>query len=226
MGLLPALSIAWCCDPDCFFVKSSASCSSFLAFFISSNFSPVPKSLLHLPPFFFTTLLLLLLTLPPTCRPPSSFLSFFYPFGAALARALRYFQTLAGCGMSQGCRRLYTLAPLLPFFFARRTDVCQGDVSVRVARRIMGAACARSGATLMRSYLPAFAKAAWVHRYCAALNGGTRCTVSPSRRHTGSGGAALLFWTLARRPSSGLGHTALSIPHLVRSGQSSSVGRG
>ena len=88
-----------------------------MAFFISSNFSPVPKSLLNLLLFlplccysYFTT--------PPTLLTPLPlFFLFFYPFGAALARALRYFQTLAGCGMSQGCRRLYTLAPLLPFFF-------------------------------------------------------------------------------------------------------------
>ena len=117
------------------------------------------------------------------------------------------------------------LLPCCPSFFARRTDVCQGDVSVRVARRIMGGACARSGATRMRSYLPAFAKTAWVHRYCTALNGGTRCTVSPSRRHTGSGGAALLFWTLARRPSSGLGHTALSIRALSTSSRSVNAAR-
>ena len=114
-------------------------------------------------------------------HPPSFFFlffpPFFYPSGAALTRALRYFQTLAGCGMLQGCRRLCTLAPLLPFFFASRTDVCKRDVSVRVAHRIRGGACARSRATLMRSYLPAFAKTARVHRYCAALNGGTRCTV-------------------------------------------------
>ena len=34
----------------------------------------------------------------------------------------------------------------------------------------------------MRSYLPAFAKTARVHRYCAALNGGTRCAVSAAYR--------------------------------------------
>ena len=41
----------------------------------------------------------------------------------------------------------------------------------------------------MRSYLPAFAKTARVHRYCVALNGGTRRTVGwgcPSFLDSGS----------------------------------------
>ena len=83
----------------------------------------------------------------------------------------------------------------------------------------------------MRSYLPAFAKTARVHRYCAALNGRNQ-----ERR---LGGITVLPFFFALCPADGrgamcvavpastvgLGHSTLSIPHLVRSGKSSSVVR-
>ena len=162
---------------------SGASCSSFLAFFISSNFSPVPSFFSPFKPL----LLFYLLYLLPFLLTTPSFLSFLNFFLSLWRRALPGAALFSNTGRLRHVAGLPTPVhhPLLPccpsFSRAGRTFVRGTSLSASPAAA-GGGPCARSGATLMRSYLPAFAKTARVHRYCAALNGGTRCAVSAAYR--------------------------------------------
>ena len=154
-----------------------------MAFFISSNFSPVPSFFSPFKPL----LLFYLLYLLPFLLTTPSFLSFLNFFLSLWRRALPGAALFSNTGRLRHVAGLPTPVhhPLLPccpsFSRAGRTFVRGTSLSASPAAA-GGGPCARSGATLMRSYLPAFAKTARVHRYCAALNGGTRCAVSAAYR--------------------------------------------